>query len=150
MGRVADAVAWTQSWFKRDNPKYSTPSAPPADGLLRQTNSDDSITFMRRYVAEGSPARTKPPSATDSQPSKPNALDAAFQKMVDRRSPQTTQYPRYDNTTTNYSGDAPDRGRDLRYGLQPDSVGTTPDRPGSTFGLQPADPAGNAKPDVDK
>jgi hypothetical protein len=134
---------------QRDGPKYSPPDSRPSAPMMGGTNSADDLQWTLKWATDGGKARTAPPTGND-QPVKPNALDAAFQKMVDRRSAQNTQYPRYDNTTTNYSGDAPDRGRDLRYGLQPDSVGATADRPGSTFGLRPAAPAGNAKPDVDK
>jgi hypothetical protein len=152
MGILDTSVAWIRSFTTpRTAPTSGSQDWPtkPADNLMRSTNDADDLQFMRRYVADGKPARTKPVPSGASE-NTPSPADAAFKAMWDRRSAQHTQYPRTANNVTNYAGDAPDRGRDMGYGLQTDATGTTPDRPGSTFGLRPAAPAGNARPDVDK
>jgi hypothetical protein len=151
MGVLDTSVAWIKSFTgQRTAPTNGSQNWPtkPADNLMKSTNDAADMTWVRKWVADGTPSRTKPPSATDSQPVTPNPLDVAFQRLQDKRG--SNIYPKTNEGVTNYSAVTPSRGRDLPYGVVSLDTGVTSDRPGSTIGMRPADPTGGAKRDADK
>jgi hypothetical protein len=89
--------------------------------------TDDSVNFIRRWVADITPARTTDP-ATMGQPVRP-IVDGTLTGRALSPGGESPSYPSVGMAKTNTSP--------MGYGLQPASAGTDPARPGSSINIRP-------------
>ena len=85
MGLIADAFARVLAFTtQRTPPSYTTPPTRPPDPVMRETNTDTSVTNIRSYVSVG-PARTAS-SGTNAAGDRPtNESPTTTRPLVDTR-----------------------------------------------------------------
>ena len=120
MGLFTDGFKRTLAYvLDRTAPAYAPPQARPVDPLHRDTNADTGVKNVRRYVAEDSPARTRPQSGPPAEQTPRPAMSYGHQALVDRR--PADPYPTTSENVTNTSGDNPRLAPSLPYGVVSDS-----------------------------